>query len=158
YDVGLTPSGSTYLILEYVEGPTLADRIKRGPLPTAEVELVARQIAEAIEAAHERGIVHRDLTPANIKLKLDGTVKVLDFGLARTLEQNAGQAAAPGDASVAGGIVGTAAYMSPEQAMGKAADRRADIWSFGVVLYEMLMGARPFTGATAGEIIEAVVT
>jgi Tol biopolymer transport system component/tRNA A-37 threonylcarbamoyl transferase component Bud32 len=156
YDVGVSPSGFMFLILEYVEGPTLADRIKRGPIPPGEVERIARQIAEAIEAAHERGIIHRDLKPANIKLRPDGTVKVLDFGLAKALEETDGQTSAA-DRSVSGVITGTAAYMSPEQAVGKKADRRADIWSFGVIVYEMLAGRRPFAGDAAGDIIDAVI-
>src|SRR6516164_8505069 len=139
YDVG-----PNYLVMELVEGPTLADRIKQGAIQLEEALPIARQIADALEAAHEKGIVHRDLKPANIKLKPDGTVKVLDFGLAKIAE-TAAIAASPDEsptvtmgATVAGQILGTAAYMAPEQVRGKTVDKRADIWAFGVVLYEML--------------------
>jgi serine/threonine protein kinase len=156
YDVGMSPSGFGYLVLEYVDGPTLADRIQHGPIPTAEALPIARQIAEAVEAAHERGIIHRDLKPANIKLKSDGTVKVLDFGLAKALDSE-DEHPAVSMSTARGMIMGTASYMSPEQAMGKKLDRRTDIWSFGVVLYEMLTGERMFGGDTSGEIIEKVI-
>ena len=143
--------GIKALVLEYIEGPTLADRIKQGPIPVDEALPIAKQIAEALEAAHEQGVIHRDLKPANIKVREDGTVKVLDFGLAKALDttpqgdpsQSPTLTAA---ATQMGVILGTAAYMSPEQARGKPVDKRADIWSFGVVLYEMLTGARPFQG------------
>ena len=139
------------LVLELVEGPTLADRISRGPIPIDEALLIAKQIAEALEAAHEAGIIHRDLKPANIKVRDDGTVKVLDFGLAKALDttpigdpsQSPTLTAA---ATQMGVIMETAAYMSPEQARGKSVDKRADIWAFGVVLYEMLTGQRAFEG------------
>ena len=139
------------LVLELVEGPTLADRIAQGPIPVDEALPIAKQIAEALEAAHEAGVIHRDLKPANIKVKEDGTVKVLDFGLAKALDttpegdpsQSPTLTAA---ATQMGMIMGTAAYMSPEQARGKTVDKRADIWAFGVVLYEMLTGTRPFQG------------
>ena len=139
------------LVLELVEGPTLADRIAQGPIPVDEALPIAKQIAEALEAAHEAGVIHRDLKPANIKVREDGTVKVLDFGLAKALDttpegdpsQSPTLTAA---ATQMGVILGTAAYMSPEQARGKTVDRRADIWAFGVVLYEMLTGVRPFRG------------
>src|SRR5262245_27163157 len=135
------------LVLELVEGPTLADRISQGPIPLDEALPNARQIAEALEAAHEQGIVHRGLKPANIKVRDDGAVKVLDFGLAKALEPDAVQRSASVTASPTismaamtqmGMILGTAAYMSPEQAHGRAADRRADVFSFGAVLFEML--------------------
>ena len=139
------------LVLELVEGPTLADRISKGPIPLDEALPIAKQIAEALEAAHEAGVIHRDLKPANIKVREDGTVKVLDFGLAKALDP-----AREGDPSQSptltaaatqlGVIMGTAAYMSPEQARGKPVDKRSDIWAFGVVLYEMLTGTRPFQG------------
>ena len=143
------------LVLELVEGPTLADRIAQGPMPVDEALPIARQIAEALEAAHEQGIIHRDLKPANIKLRPDGTVKVLDFGLAKALAPEQGGAAAahlsqsptitsPAMMTGVGMILGTAAYMSPEQARGKPVDKRADIWAFGCVLYEMLTGRRAF--------------
>jgi serine/threonine protein kinase len=138
-------NGVTALVLELVEGLTLADRIAQGPIPLHEALSIAKQIAEALEAAHEQGVIHRDLKPANIKLRRDGTVKVLDFGLAKAL------ASASGDdptltavGTRAGVILGTSAYMSPEQARGEAAARQADIWSFGVVFYELLTGVSPF--------------
>jgi hypothetical protein len=141
------------LVMELVEGPTLADRMVRGPIPLDEALLIAKQITEALEAAHEQGIVHRDLKPANIKVRPDGTVKVLDFGLARALDpdgtSNANATISPTlsvHATQAGVILGTAAYMAPEQARGKTVDRRADIWAFGVVLFEMLTGKRAFEG------------
>src|SRR6185295_1216769 len=162
------------LVMELVEGPTLADRIAQGPIPIDEAVPIARQIADALEAAHEQGIVHRDLKPANIKVRDDGTVKVLDFGLAKarekpgeppsgidvtvTVEASPTMASPPlGEMSHAGMILGTAAYMSPEQARGKAVDKRTDVWAFGAVLYEMLSGVRAFEGEDATEIIAAVV-
>ena len=142
--------GTRALVLELVEGPTLADRIANGPIPLDEALPIARQIAEALEAAHEAGVIHRDLKPANIKVREDGTVKVLDFGLAKALDPSpAGDPSQSPTLTAAAtqvGIMGTAAYMSPEQARGKPVDKRADIWAFGVVLYEMLAGARPFQG------------
>ena len=139
------------LVLELVEGPTLADRIAQGPIPVDEALPIAKQIAEALEAAHEAGVIHRDLKPANIKVREDGTVKVLDFGLAKAFDTTP-----QGDPSQSqtlttaatqmGMVIGTAAYMSPEQARGKPVNKRTDIWAFGVVLYEMLAGARPFQG------------
>src|SRR3954453_9396704 len=145
------------LILELVDGPTLADRIAAGALPIEEAVAIARQIAEALEYAHEKGVVHRDLKPANIKVTPSGQVKVLDFGLAKALVQEA----PAGDprvsptmtmgSTMAGAIMGTAAYMSPEQAKGKPVDRRADIWSFGVVLAEMLTGRQFYSGETVAE-------
>ena len=146
--------GGTFraLVLELVEGPTLADRIRQGPIPIDDALPIARQIAEALEAAHEAGVIHRDLKPANIKVREDGTVKVLDFGLAKALDPTSASATAdPSNsptltaaATQMGVIVGTAAYMSPEQARGRPVDRRADIWAFGVVLYEMLTATRAF--------------
>ena len=145
--------GVQALVMELVEGPTLADRIAQGPVPIDEALGIAKQIAEALEAAHEQGIVHRDLKPANIKVRLDGTVKVLDFGLAKALDPIASSAvgvtASPTITSPAlmtgvGMLLGTAAYMSPEQARGRAIDKRSDIWAFGCVLYEMLTGTRAF--------------
>ena len=143
--------GTRALVLELVEGPTLADRISQGPLPLDEALPIAKQIAEALEAAHEAGVIHRDLKPANIKVKADGTVKVLDFGLAKALDPSpvgdpSQSPTLTAAATQMGVIMGTAAYMSPEQARGKAVDKRADIWAFGVVLYEMLTGRRPFRG------------
>jgi len=157
--------GMNALVLELVEGPTLADRIAGGAVPVGEALPIARQIADALEAAHERGIVHRDLKPANIKLRHDGTVKVLDFGLAKVANRE-GQASplAPispvssAHATAAGIIVGTASYLSPEQAAGKAADKRSDLWAFGVVLLEMLAGEAVFAGDTVADVLRAVVT
>ena len=139
--------GVRALVLELVEGPTLADRIKQGPIPIDEALPIAKQIAEALEAAHEAGVIHRDLKPANVKVKADGTVKVLDFGLAKALDPNptgdpSQSPTLTAAATQMGVIMGTAAYMSPEQASGQTADKRSDIWSFGVVLYEMLTGQR----------------
>lgn len=157
--------GITALVMELVDGPTLADRIAQGPVPVDETLAVAKQIAEALEAAHEQGIVHRDLKPANIKLRPDGTVKVLDFGLAKAMEP---PGAAPAGVSQsptittpamthAGLILGTAAYMPPEQAKGRPADKRADIWAFGVVVFEMLTGQRVFTGDTVSDTLASVL-
>ncbi len=166
---GLQESESvTALVLELVEGPTLADRIVQGALPLDEALPIARQIAEALEAAHEAGIVHRDLKPANIKVRPDGTVKVLDFGLAKALDPASGSGLhATGLANSptitargteAGMILGTAAYMAPEQARGKTVDKRADIWAFGVVVFEMLTGHRLFEGETLSDTLAAVLT
>ena len=155
YDVG-----PNYLVMELVEGPTLADRIKAGSLPVEESLTIARQIGEALEAAHENGIIHRDLKPANIKIRPDGAVKVLDFGLAKMAAPAASAEAstAPMEATTVGQIVGTAAYMAPEQARGQAVDKRADIWAFGVVLYEMLTGSRLFQGETISDTLACVLT
>jgi hypothetical protein len=151
------------LAMELVDGPTLAERISAGAVPLHEALPIARQIAEALEYAHEKGIIHRDLKPANVKLTSGGAVKVLDFGLAKALRDDA----VPVDvsnsptlslaATKAGLVLGTAAYMSPEQARGKQVDRRADIWSFGAVLYEMLSGARAFPGEDASETLATVI-
>jgi serine/threonine protein kinase len=150
------------LVMELVEGPTLAGRIAQGAIPLEEALPIARQIAEALEAAHEKGIVHRDLKPANIKLTAEGKVKVLDFGLARVTQAsgNDDPQSSPTltmSATVAGVILGTAAYMSPEQARGGAVDKRADIWAFGVVLYEMLTRRRVFAGDTVSDALAAVL-
>jgi Tol biopolymer transport system component len=154
------------IVLELVDGPTLTDRIARGPVPLDEALSIARQIADALEAAHERGIIHRDLKPANIKVTPEGTVKVLDFGLAKMLESGAPGGSAlsmsptlVGQATLAGVILGTAAYMSPEQARGKPVDRRTDIWAFGCVLYEMLTGRKAFeAGETVSDAVAAILT
>ena len=156
--------GVPVLVLELVEGPTLADRLLRGAIPCDEALTIARQIVDALEAAHEQGIVHRDLKPANIKLRPDGTVKVLDFGLAKALDAAApagGVSQSPTLTSPAmtrlGVVLGTAPYMSPEQARGKTVDKSSDIWAFGCVLFEMLSGARAFGGDDVTETIAAVV-
>src|SRR5246127_2308570 len=145
-----------FLVMELVSGETLADRIKRGAIPIEEALPIAKQIAEALQAAHEKGVIHRDLKPANVKLTLDGKVKVLDFGLAKAFEteasgMNLSNSPILVSGSVPGVILGTAAYMSPEQAKGKMVDRRADIWAFGVLLYEMLTGRLLFSGETVSE-------
>jgi eukaryotic-like serine/threonine-protein kinase len=159
-------NGVRALVLELVEGPTLADRIAHRPMPLDEALPIARQIAEALEAAHEQGIIHRDLKPANIKVRPDGTVKVLDFGLAKALDPASSSPAAvlshsptitTPAATRLGIILGTAAYMAPEQARGKTVDKRSDIWAFGVVLYEMLTGRMLFSGETASETMAAVM-
>jgi len=156
-------NGVQAIVLELVEGPTLSDRIKQGAIPLDEALNISKQIAEALESAHEQGVIHRDLKPANVKVKEDGQVKVLDFGLAKALEgemteEEIGNSPTLSVASTrAGVILGTAAYMSPEQAAGKKADRRADIWSFGVVLFEMLTGQRLFTGESAVEVMSRVM-
>ena len=144
-------------MLELVEGPTLADRIAKGPIPIDEALPIAKQIAEALEAAHEAGVIHRDLKPANIKVREDGTVKVLDFGLAKALDTNpegdpSQSPTLTAAATQMGVIMGTAAYMSPEQAAGQTSDKRSDAWSFGVVLYEMLTGQRLFTRGARGQV------
>ena len=163
---GLERSADTRaLILELVEGPTLQDRIAKGPIPLDEALPIARQIAEALEAAHEQGIIHRDLKPANVKVKDDGTVKVLDFGLAKALGPDLSDLDAANSptmtmtaaATKMGVIMGTAAYMSPEQARGKTVDKRADIWAFGVVLFEMLTGRQAFGGTDISETLAAVL-
>jgi Tol biopolymer transport system component len=158
--------GAMVLVMELVEGPTLADRIAEGPMPVDEALRLARQIADALEAAHAQGIVHRDLKPANIKITPDGTVKVLDFGLAKALEGEAASARAGLSQSPTvttpvatrlGIILGTAAYMSPEQARGRPVDTRADVWAFGCVLYEMIAGRRAFGGEDAAEVLGAII-
>jgi serine/threonine protein kinase len=156
-DAGGVPA----LVLEFVQGPTLAERLERGPMPIAEAVATAHQIADALEAAHERGIVHRDLKPGNIKIKPDGTVKVLDFGLAKASAPDT-----PGqdplntpltDGTREGFLLGTASYMSPEQARGQAVDKRTDIWAFGCVLYEMLTGHTAFAGETIPDTIAVIL-
>src|SRR5262245_38436123 len=157
--------GVTALVMEMVEGPTLADRIAYGPIPVDEALSIARQIAEALESAHEHGIIHRDLKPANIKLRDEGTVKVLDFGLAKAVEpavaaMNVSRSptiTSPAMMTGVGVLLGTAAYMAPEQARGRPVDKRADIWAFGCVLYEMLTGQRPFGGEDVTVTLSRVV-
>jgi serine/threonine-protein kinase len=156
-------AGLHALVMELVDGSTLAERISRGPIPIDEARRMASEIATALAAAHEQGIVHRDLKPANIKIREDGTVKVLDFGLAKALEPMGGVAdgkdspAAGAFPSEAGVILGTVAYMSPEQARGRPIDKRADIWAFGAVLYEMLTGRTAFPGETVSDTIAAIL-
>jgi len=150
------------IVMELVEGQTLAERIQHGPLPLAEALPIARQIAEALEAAHEKGIIHRDLKPANVKITNEGVVKVLDFGLAKASEPASKTTLADSPtltirATQAGIIVGTASYMSPEQAAGKPVDKRADIWSFGVLLWEVLTGRRLFEGETISHTLADVL-
>ncbi len=152
-----------FLVMELIEGDTLADRIKRGPIPVDESMKLSLQIAEALEAAHEKGVIHRDLKPPNIKVTPEGKVKVLDFGLAKAYvgdTEASDLADSPTLSDVAtrhGVILGTAAYMSPEQATGKSVDKRADIWAFGVVLFEMLTGKKLFQGDTVTETIAGVI-
>jgi dipeptidyl aminopeptidase/acylaminoacyl peptidase/predicted Ser/Thr protein kinase len=161
-------NGELFIVMELVEGETLADQIARGPIPVAEALQIARQIAEALEAAHEAGVIHRDLKPANVKVRADGTVKVLDFGLGKALTSdpltspasltNSPTITSPVGVTGIGVLLGTAAYMAPEQARGKAVDKRADIWAFGCVVYEMLAGNQLFDGATATDSIALVLT
>ena len=153
------------LVMEFVEGEDLAQKIARGPIPIGQALPIARQIAEALEAAHEKGIIHRDLKPANIMLRPDGTVKVLDFGLAKAMEPvtNRGALAnsptftSPQMITHAGVLMGTAGYMSPEQARGKPGDKRIDIWAFGCVLFEMLTGKKAFEGETLTDTMVAIL-
>jgi eukaryotic-like serine/threonine-protein kinase len=165
-DVGRDEPIGPLIVMELVEGPTLADRIANGAIPLDDAVPIAKQVADALEAAHEHHIIHRDLKPANIKVRADGVVKVLDFGLAKALESSEashqGRSQWPTITSPAmmtgpGIVLGTAAYMSPEQAKGRPVDRRADIWAFGCVLYEMLTGARPFAGEDVSETLASVL-
>ena len=146
-DVG----GTRTLVLEYVDGDTLAQRVARGPIDIGDALQIARQIAEALDSAHQHGFIHRDIKPANVKLRPDGTAKLLDFGLARMLEGHAPDAPNASLRPTGGQLLGTAAYMSPEQVKGLPADRRSDVWAFGCVLFEMLSGRPVFGAATAGE-------
>lgn len=175
FEEGVTESGETVrgIVLALVEGETLSDRVRRRPLPIDEALVIAKQIADALDAAHEKGIIHRDLKPANIKIAPDGVVKVLDFGLAKTIAGNAAFtpsgvppfAEAQGNPehrrgtgdTVAGAILGTAAYMSPEQARGQSVDKRTDIWAFGCVLFEMLTGRAPFARETTSGTLVAIL-
>src|SRR4249920_1147580 len=159
--------GVNALVMELVEGEDLSQRIARGPIPMDDALPIAKQIAEALEAAHEQGIIHRDLKPANIKVRADGTVKVLDFGLAKALEAPGGSGGqdlansptltSPAMMTGVGVILGTAAYMSPEQAKGRSADKRSDVWAFGCVLFEMLTGQRAFAGDDVSETLATVL-
>src|SRR5450631_553564 len=157
-------NGTTYLVMELVPGENLAERIKRdGAVPVEEALVISKQIAEALEAAHEKNIIHRDLKPANVKLTPEGKVKVLDFGLAKAFAEDPSTVDVSNSptlsmtATMQGVILGTAAYMSPEQARGKAVDKRTDIWAFGAVLYELLTGKAAFHGEDITEILAAVV-
>ena len=161
YDLG-DQNGSRYLVLELVEGETLADQIARGPIPVEEALDIAKHICEALESAHEKGIIHRDLKPANVKITPDGKVKVLDFGLAKAMagpSANTTMSNSPTllSGTIGGMIVGTAAYMSPEQARGREADQRSDIFSFGCVLYEMLTGRQGFQGEDVSDVLASVM-
>jgi serine/threonine-protein kinase len=167
--------GVRALVMELVEGDDLSQLIARGPLPVEDALAIARQIADALEAAHEQGIVHRDLKPANVKVRRDGTVKVLDFGLAKAMDTVVATVASSVPGPLAsptlmhsptltgahgtqlGMILGTAAYMAPEQARGKAVDKRADVWAFGVVLHEMLTGRRLFGGEETSDVLASVL-
>jgi len=161
--------GVRALVLELVEGPTLADRIRLGPIPVDEALQIAGQLAMALAAAHDAGIIHRDLKPSNIKVREDGATKVLDFGLAKLVDAGGGNETDPPNATASptvtspammtghGLILGTAAYMSPEQAKGRPADKRSDIWAFGCVLYEMLTGKRAFEGEDVSDTLAAVL-
>ena len=156
-------NGHQVLVLEFVEGETLAERIARGPIPCEDAMVLARQIAEALEAAHDKGIIHRDLKPANIALTREGAVKVLDFGLARSTDASSTPhldvptLTSPALLTGQGVILGTAAYMSPEQAKGRTADKRSDVWAFGCVVYEMLTGRRPFAGEEISDTLASVL-
>jgi serine/threonine protein kinase len=161
---GLEESGDThFLVLELVEGDTLADRLKHGFIPVEEALKLALQMAEALEAAHEKGVIHRDLKPANIKVTSDGKVKILDFGLAKVFTGDQGEVNLADSPTISvaatqkGVILGTAAYMSPEQARGEMVDKKADIWAFGVVLFEMLTGRQVFTGRTVSDTLASVL-
>jgi len=155
--------GKRFLVLELVEGETLAERIKKGPLPVDEALEVCRQIAEGLESAHEKGVIHRDLKPANVKITPEGKVKVLDFGLAKAFQEEPAVADLSHSPTITEGmtregvILGTAAYMSPEQAKGKPVDKRADIWAFGCVMYEMLTGIKPFEGESTTDVFGAII-
>ena len=158
--------GTQFIVMELVPGETLSERISNGPLPLVDALRISRQIAEALEAAHERGIIHRDLKPANIKVTPEGRVKVLDLGLAKVFDTR--ESGSNPDASLSptlvlegtqpGVILGTAEFMSPEQARGKAVDKRTDIWAFGCVVYELLSGQRAFHGETVSDVLAAILT
>ncbi len=159
-----TADGIRFLVMELVEGEDLSEQLARGPIPLETAVEVARRIASGLEAAHDQGIVHRDLKPANVRATQSGDVKILDFGLARAFQGDSGGDADPmnsptltGGMTQAGVILGTAAYMSPEQARGYEVDRRADIWAFGVMLYEMLSGHRLFAGETVSDTLAGVL-
>jgi serine/threonine-protein kinase len=159
--------GSTFLVLEFVDGQSLSDLLQSGPLPVPEALALARQVADALAAAHERGIIHRDFKPANVMVTPEGQAKVLDFGLGKSLDGEGSQAGSASGAAgnsptmttagtQAGMILGTAGYMSPEQAKGRPTDRRADVWAFGCVLFEMLTGHKAFDGEDVSETLAAI--
>ena len=156
-------NGTRFLVLELVDGDTLAERLKHGAIPVEESLTLALQIAEALEAAHEKGVIHRDLKPANIKVTPEGKIKVLDFGLTKAFagdgaDVNLSQSPTLSMAATQQGVIlGTAAYMSPEQARGRAVDKRADVWAFGCVLFEMLTGRRTYEGPTAPDVLAGVL-
>ena len=162
---GIEEAGQTKaLVLQLIEGPTLAERIAQGAIPVEDALMIALQIAEGVEAAHEKGVIHRDLKPANIKITPEGQVKILDFGLAKALEGETPSASELSQsptltaaATQAGVILGTAAYMSPEQARGEDTDKKADIWAFGCVLFEMLTGRATFGGKTVSDVLAGVL-
>src|SRR5512147_2811565 len=155
--------GKRFLVMELVEGETLAERISKGPLPVEEALEVCRQIAEGVEAAHEKGVIHRDLKPANVKITPEGKIKVLDFGLAKVFQEDASVPDASRSPTLTdqmtrpGVILGTAAYMAPEQAKSKSVDKRADVWAFGCILYECLTGKRAFEGESVTETLASIL-
>jgi serine/threonine protein kinase len=160
YDIG-EHEGAVYLVMEYVEGRVLSSRLSEGPLPIREALDIAEQIADALSEAHNRGIVHRDIKSANVMVTSRGLVKVLDFGLAKFLQPLGGTAAVDSritfEQTMAGMVLGTVSYMSPEQALGRTVDPRSDLFSLGVVLYEMVTGRVPFDGRSFGEMVDAIV-
>ena len=159
YDVGETDNGFPFIAMEFVEGQTLDALIRQGPLEIAQIAEIAVQVADALDAAHARGIVHRDIKPANITLSERGQVKVLDFGVAKRMQTGSygNDVTQDFQATVAGQLLGTPGYMSPEQALGKDLDHRTDIFSVGVVLYELATGQRPFAGSNFAEIVNKIV-
>src|SRR5262245_2751269 len=152
------PGAHYVLILELVGGGTLADRLERGALPVRDAMAMARQLADALQAAHDKGIIHRDLKPGNVALTSDGQVKVLDFGIAKTIAPDSHDMTATVEATGRGVVLGTAAYMSPEQARGLPLDKRSDIWSFGCVLFEALTREAPFKASTVSDAIAGILT
>ena len=149
YEITETEDGQTFIAMAFYEGETLDKRIARGPLPVSEAVSIARQLAQGLAKAHEKGIVHRDIKPSNLMVTTDGTVKIIDFGLARLTDATR--------ITQKGAAVGTVAYMSPEAARGKDVDERSDVWSLGVVFYEILTGRHPFGGKSAGATVHAVL-